>query len=99
MKITFPDGAVREYPVNTTGLEIAESISKSLAKSTLAVVFNGEPRDSARAIDTDGTLEIVTKDHPAALEIIRHDAAHIMAEAVQELFPGTQVTIGPAIEN
>lgn len=99
MKITFPDGAVREYPVNTTGLEIAESISKSLAKSTLAVLLNGEPRDSSRPIETDGKLEIITKDHPAALEIIRHDAAHIMAEAVQELFPGTQVTIGPAIEN
>jgi threonyl-tRNA synthetase len=99
MNITFPDGAVRSYPPGTTGAEIAESISKGLAKAAIAVRINGELSDLSLPIEGDAALEIVKRDDPEALEMIRHDAAHVMAEAVQKLFPGTQVTIGPAIEN
>ncbi len=100
IKISFPDGAVKEFPREITGAEIAKSISLSLAKSALAIKVNGELRDLSRAIETDAKIEIVTpKSGADALEIIRHDAAHIMAQAVKELFPKAQVTIGPAIEN
>lgn len=100
IKITFPDGAAREYARGVTGAEIAKSISTSLAKVALAVKINGEARDLSRAIEADCAIEIITpKSGKDALEVIRHDAAHIMAEAVKELFPETQVTIGPAIEN
>jgi threonyl-tRNA synthetase len=82
----------------TTGFDVAESISKSLAKKAVAIALDGNlPISPIRS--RDGALEIVTRDDPRALELIRHDAAHVMAEAVQELFPGTQVTIGPVIEN
>ncbi len=100
IKITFPDGASREFPFGISGEEIAKSISISLAKVALAIKVNGELRDLSRAIENDAKIEIVTpKSGADALEVIRHDAAHIMAEAVKELFPETQVTIGPAIEN
>ncbi|MBM3580136.1 MAG: threonine--tRNA ligase [Alphaproteobacteria bacterium] len=100
IKITFPDGAARAFPQDVTGAEIAKSISISLAKAALAIKVNGELRDLSRVINTDAKIEIITpKSGKDALEIIRHDAAHIMAEAVKELFPETQVTIGPAIEN
>ncbi len=100
IKITFPDGAAREFSRNVSGEEIAKSISISLAKVALAIKVNGEIRDLSRAIETDAKIEIITpKSGADALEIIRHDAAHIMAEAVKELFPDTQVTIGPAIEH
>ncbi len=100
IKISFPDGAVKEFPREITGAEIAKSISLSLAKSALAIKVNGELHDLSRAIETDAKIEIVTpKSGADALEIIRHDAAHIMAQAVKELFPKAQVTIGPAIEN
>lgn len=100
IKITFPDGAAREFSRNVSGEEIAKSISISLAKVALAIKVNGEIRDLSRAIETDAAIEIITpKSGADALEIIRHDAAHIMAEAVKELFPDTQVTIGPAIEH
>jgi threonyl-tRNA synthetase len=100
IKITFPDGNSREFLSGTTGAEIAKSISISLAKVALAIRVNEELRDLSRAIESDAKIEIITpKSGAAALEIIRHDAAHIMAEAVKELFPDTQVTIGPAIEN
>ncbi|MBU6339459.1 MAG: threonine--tRNA ligase [Rickettsiales bacterium] len=100
IKITFPDGNIKEFAQNITGAEIAKSISISLAKSALAIKVNGELRDLSRTLETDAKIEIVTpKSGADALEVIRHDAAHIMAEAVKELFPETQVTIGPAIEN
>lgn len=97
--ITLPDGSVRHYDGSVSGADVALDIAPSLAKAALAVFVNGEMWDLGRTIDQDVALSIVTAKDDAALELIRHDAAHIMAEAVQELFPGTQVTIGPAIEN
>ncbi len=97
--LTFPDGSVREFEPGVTGAEVAAGISKSLAKKALAVAIDGTMRDLVDPIDDDGKIEIITKDDPRALELIRHDAAHVMAQAVQELYPGTQVTIGPVIEN
>lgn len=100
IKITFPDGAAREFSCGIKGEEIAKSISISLAKVALAIKVDGELRDLSRVIEADAKIEIITpKSSADALEIIRHDAAHLMAEAVKELFPDTQVTIGPAIEN
>ncbi|WP_207480317.1 threonine--tRNA ligase [Arenibaculum pallidiluteum] len=97
--ITLPDGSVRHYDAPVTGLTVAESIGKRLAKDAVAVKVNGELRDLTRDIEGDARLEIVTRETPEGLELLRHDCAHIMAEAVQELYPGTQVTIGPAIAN
>jgi threonyl-tRNA synthetase len=98
VSLTFPDGSVRAYDAGTTGLAVAESISKSLAKKAVAIALDGTLRDLSDPV-VDGRIEIVTRTGPRALELIRHDAAHVMAEAVQELWPGTQVTIGPVIEN
>lgn len=98
VSLTFPDGSVRSYDASATGRDVAESISKSLAKKAVAIKIDGALRDLSDPV-TDGRIEIVTRTDPAALELIRHDAAHVMAEAVQELWPGTQVTIGPVIEN
>jgi threonyl-tRNA synthetase len=97
--VTFPDGSVRQFAQTTTGADIAGGISKSLLKKSVAYAFEGELRDLADPLGASGRIEIVTRDDPRALELIRHDAAHVMAEAVQELWPGTQVTIGPVIEN
>ena len=97
--LTLPDGAVREFDGPVSGFDVAKSISSSLAKKSFAIIVNGEVRDLAREIDTDATIEIVTKGHEEVLPLIRHDCAHVMAEAVQELYPDTQVTIGPSIEN
>ena len=97
--VTFPDGARREFPSGATGGDVAGSISKSLAKRAYAVKVDGTVRDLSAPVPDGAALEILTRDAPEALELIRHDAAHVMAEAVQELFPGTQVTIGPVIEN
>ncbi|MCB1386915.1 MAG: threonine--tRNA ligase [Nitratireductor sp.] len=97
--LTFPDGNQREYPAGITGGEVAESIAKSLAKKSVAYALDGELRDLADPIRSDGMLELVTRSDERALELIRHDCAHVMAEAVQELWPGTQVAIGPVIEN
>ncbi|MBB3932705.1 threonyl-tRNA synthetase [Kaistia hirudinis] len=97
--LTFPDGSVRDFHEGITGREIAEGISKSLAKKSVALAFDGTLADLSDPITRDGSIEIVTREDPRALELIRHDAAHVMAEAVQELYPGTQVTIGPVIEN
>src|SRR6204780_3196464 len=97
--VTFPDGARREYPQNTTGLDIAKGISPSLAKRTVAMALDGRVADLADPILHDARIEFLTRDDPRALELIRHDAAHVLAEAVQSLWPGTQVTIGPVIEN
>lgn len=97
--LTFPDGAVRAYASGTTGAEVAASIAKSLAKKSLAMKLDGVLSDLSDPITADAKFEIVTRESPEALELIRHDAAHVLAEAVQELWPGTQVTIGPVIEN
>jgi threonyl-tRNA synthetase len=97
--ITLPDGAKREYPAGVNGAAIAESISKSLAKRAVAILVDGVLADLADPITGDAAVAIVSRDDPAALELIRHDCAHVLAEAVQELFPGTQVTIGPVIES
>src|SRR5262245_4555060 len=97
--LTFPDGARRNYPPNTTGLDVAKGISPSLAKRTVAMALDGRLSDLADPINGDAKIRFVTRDDPEALELIRHDAAHVLAEAVQTLWPGTQVTIGPVIEN
>ena len=97
--LTFPDGARREYPPGTTGLDVAKGISPSLAKRTVAMTIDGALADLSDPIDRDATIEFITREDPRALELIRHDAAHVLAEAVQTLWPGTQVTIGPVIEN
>ncbi len=97
--ITLPDGSVRQFDGAVTGTDIASAISKSLAKKALAVKVDGEVRDLFGEISDDASVEIVTREHEDALDIIRHDTAHLMAQAVQELFPGTQVTIGPNIDD
>ncbi|HKG76848.1 MAG TPA: threonine--tRNA ligase [Beijerinckiaceae bacterium] len=97
--LTFPDGARREYPEGVTGREIAEGIARSLAKRTVAMALDGALADLNDPIARDAAIEFVSRDDPRALELIRHDAAHVLAEAVQTLYPGTQVTIGPVIEN
>ena len=99
IKITFPDGAVREFEIGTTTSEIAESISKSLAKKALAGKFNGQLIDTTRAITQDGSIEIVTPDHEDALDILRHSAAHLFAQAARRLFPDIHLGVGPAIQD
>lgn len=97
--LTFPDGNTRTYPQGITGMMVAESISKSLAKAAVALKVNGQMRDLSRVIEEDASISIVKRDEAEAVELIRHDCAHVLAEAVQRLYPGTQVTIGPNIEN
>jgi threonyl-tRNA synthetase len=100
INITLPDGAIRGFENGISGFEIAKSISISLSKIALAIRVNGELRDLSYKFEGDCKIEIITpKSGKDALEIIRHDCAHIMAQAVKELYPETQVTIGPAIEN
>ncbi|HEY5827652.1 MAG TPA: threonine--tRNA ligase [Hyphomicrobiaceae bacterium] len=99
ISLTFPDGSKRPHRAGITGVELAGSISKSLAKKAVAMVVDGKLADLADPISADASVKIVTRTDPEALELIRHDAAHVMAEAVQALWPGTQVTIGPVIEN
>ena len=97
--VTFPDGNQRQFEAGITSAQIAASISKSLEKKAAAAVVDGALTDLSDPLTRDVKLELITRDDPRALELIRHDAAHVLAEAVQELFPGTQVTIGPVIEN
>ena len=97
--LTFPDGAERPYLAGTTGLDVAKGISPSLAKRTVAMALDGALADLTDPIERDAKIEFVSREDPRALELIRHDSAHVMAEAVQTLWPGTQVTIGPVIEN
>jgi threonyl-tRNA synthetase len=99
IELIFPDGNKREYAAGVTGREVAGSIAKSLEKKAVLVRLDGALLDLDRPLETGGRFEILTRESPDALETIRHDISHIMAEAVQELFPGTQVTIGPAIED
>jgi threonyl-tRNA synthetase len=96
--ITLPDGSQRQFPAAVSGADLAASIGSGLAKAALAVKIDGKVKDLATIIDHDAKVEIVTRTHPDALDLIRHDAAHVMAEAVQELYPGTQITFGPATE-
>src|SRR5512139_3293552 len=97
--VTFPDGASRQFEAGVTGFDIAKSISPSLAKRSVAMTVDGALVDLLTPLDRDAKIEFVSREDPRALELIRHDAAHVLAEAVQELYPGTQVTIGPVIEN
>jgi len=99
IELIFPDGNKRDYAAGVTGREVAASIAKSLEKKAVLVKLDGALLDLDRPLPKGGRFEILTRESPEALETIRHDASHVMAEAVQELFPGTQVTIGPAIED
>jgi len=98
IQITFPDGAVKPFDAGITALAIAQGISPGLAKKCVVAKINGQLWDLTRPITADAKLELVTRDKPEALEVIRHDGAHVMAQAVQELFPGTQITFGPSTE-
>ena len=98
--ITLPDGSIRKFDEPVSGFELASNIAPSLAKAAIALRINGKLEDLSTRVENDARVEIITeKDEEDALELIRHDAAHVLAEAVQTLFPGTQVTIGPTIEN
>ncbi|MBT4719756.1 MAG: threonine--tRNA ligase [Rhodospirillaceae bacterium] len=97
--LTLPDGSVRKFDGPVTGAMVAADIGPGLAKAALAVRVDGDMWDLGRSIETDAAFSVVTGKDDDALQLLRHDAAHVMAQAVQELFPGTQVTIGPAIEN
>ena len=99
IELIFPDGSKRAFDDGASGRDVAASIAKSLEKRALLVRLDGELLDLDRALPGGGTFEILTRESPDALEVIRHDASHVLAQAVQELFPGTQVTIGPAIED
>ena len=99
IKITFPDGSVREYEKGITGLQIAESISSRLAHDVLACGVNGETTELNRPIEEDATIQLYTWDDEEGKHAFWHTSAHLMAEAMQELWPGTQFGIGPAIEN
>jgi len=99
IKVTLPDGSERDYADGASPLDVAESISKSLAKKALAAKVNGELWDLVRPLDGDANVAIITDRDPEGLELIRHDAAHVLAQAVQELYPDAQVTIGPVIDD
>ena len=99
ISVSFPDGASRQFDAGVSGGDIAKSISPSLAKRTVALVIDGVVCDLSSSLERDAKIEFITREDPRALELIRHDAAHVLAEAVQELHPDTQVTIGPVIEN
>ncbi|HXP12894.1 MAG TPA: threonine--tRNA ligase, partial [Stellaceae bacterium] len=96
--VTLPDGAVKRFPHAVSGDEIAKAIGPGLAKAALAIKVDGSPQDLNALVRADAKIAILTRDSPESLEIIRHDAAHVMAEAVKELYPETQVTFGPATE-
>jgi threonyl-tRNA synthetase len=99
ISLFFPDGAVREYDEGVTPLAVAEGISKSLAKKVVAAKIDGAWWDLVRPLEHGGKFELVVRDSVDGLEVLRHDAAHVLAQAVQDLFPGTQVTIGPTVED
>ncbi len=99
VSITLPDGSQRQFDGSVTGTELARDISKSLAKAAVAVRVDGELKDIYIPIEQDAAVEVITRDSQAGVDLLRHDAAHVLAEAVKELYPETQVTIGPTIEN
>ncbi|MEH7442424.1 threonine--tRNA ligase [Bacillus sp. JJ1122] len=98
LKISFPDGAVKEFPAGTTTEDIASSISPGLKKKAIAGMVNGQPYDLKRPIEEDASIEIVTPDHPEALEILRHSSAHLMAQAIKRLYKNVKLGVGPVIE-
>ena len=99
-KIALPDGSVKEMPEGSTPADVAAAIGPGLAKAALAAKINGEIRDITRPFECDGNLALITsRDEAEALELVRHDYAHLLAEAVQNIFPGTQITFGPATED
>lgn len=99
MQVEFPDGRAQSFEAGVTGAEIAKSISPSLEKKAVAIALNGELKDMNVPLTTDGKIRIITKEDAEGLEILRHDAAHVLAEAIKELYPETQITIGPVIEH
>jgi threonyl-tRNA synthetase len=100
IKITLPDGSVREVAPGTTPADIAAAIGPGLAKAAIAAKVDGELRDIMRPLEADAQLALITaKDEATALELARHDYAHVLAEAVQQLFPGTQITFGPSTDD
>src|SRR5882672_7973830 len=99
INISLPDGSVRKFDKPVSGAEIAASIGPGLAKAALAVKVDGTMKDLATVVDRDARIGIVTSRDPEALELLRHDAAHVLAQAVQELYPGTQITFGPSTED
>jgi threonyl-tRNA synthetase len=99
IRITFPDGSAREYPRGTTAYKVAEDISPRLAKDAVAARVSGVLQNLQDEILEDSSLEIITVNQPEGLEILRHSAAHVMAEAVKRLYPRPKLAIGPAIEN
>ena len=99
LAITLPDGSVRQFDAPVTGTTVAEAIGPGLARAALAMKLNGKLVDLATPVADDAQVVFVTRRDADALELIRHDTAHVLAEAVQALYPGTQVTIGPSIEN
>jgi threonyl-tRNA synthetase len=98
LKISFPDGAVKEFPAGTTTEDIASSISPGLKKKAIAGMVNGQPYDLKRPIEEDASIEIVTPDHPEALEILRHSSAHLMAQAIKRIYKDVKLGVGPVIE-
>ncbi|WP_370930875.1 threonine--tRNA ligase [Bartonella sp. DGB1] len=99
ISLSFPDGSIRDYQQNITGYQLANNIAKSLAKKAVAYLLDNHIYDLHDPISCSGNIEFITRDHPRALELIRHDCAHILAQAVKILFPDTQIAIGPTIEN
>ena len=99
IKITLPDGSIREFPEGVTSYEIASSISEGLARNVLAAKVNGEVWDSNRPIENDATVQLLTWNDPEGKATFWHSSAHLMAEAIEALYPGVQFGIGPAIEN
>ena len=100
LKISLPDGSVREMPAGSTPADVAAAIGPGLAKAALAARVDGEIRDISRPFDGDSQLALITsRDEADALELVRHDYAHVLAEAVQSLWPDTQITFGPATED
>ena len=98
-KVTLKDGSVREYPAGTTYLDIARDLNQKLGKQALLAVVNGENKDLGDKLEKDAEIEFVTPDTKEGLHAIRHTASHVMAQAIQHLFPGVKFAIGPAIDN
>src|SRR5690349_9270193 len=99
-RIALPDGSVKEVPEGSTPADVAAAIGPGLAKAALAARVDGEVRDIMRPFESDASLALITsRDEADALDLVRHDFAHILAEAVQNLFPGTQITFGPATDD
>ena len=99
IKVSLPDGSVKEFPVDATAKDVAGSIGKSLQKAGIAARYNGELVDYTRPLAVDGTIEIITKDDADGLDIVRHSAAHIMAQAIKRLHPEVKFGVGPTIDN